>query len=277
MRITDDIRERVNALAEMHDGRITPDIVLADARNVASPLHALYNWDADQAAHEHWLDISRRIIRSVRVVIREERSVIRAVLISFEAERHAYAIDGVSVPSVTEVLAPQNDWSHVDAWALEAARCLGQDVHAAVNLLARDALDWESLDPAIAAYVRGAERFLKASGAVVLASEQVVASKSLGVAGTLDLFVLWNGWHYFIDWKVSATVPSTVGAQLAAYQQLYCETFRSGRKLVRSRRACVRLKPDAYTVDRIDEPNGDWSLFLSCLNAYKHRQRRSYA
>lgn len=79
MKITDDVRERINALAEMHGGHITPDIVLADARDASSPLHSLYNWDTSQAAHEHWLDTSRRIIRSVRVVIREERSVIRAI------------------------------------------------------------------------------------------------------------------------------------------------------------------------------------------------------
>lgn len=197
--------------------------------------------------------------------------------IDFHAATHTYALDGVRVPSVTEVLAPQNDWSHVEPWVLEAAGAIGRDVHAAVNLMVRGALDWDSLDPVIAQYVRGAQRFLQASGAVVLASEQPVASKALGVAGTLDLLVMWNGWHYFIDWKVSATVPSTVGAQLAAYQQLYCETFLGGRKLVRSRRMCVRLKHNAYSVQRMHEDNGDWSLFVSCLNTFKHRQRRSYA
>lgn len=197
--------------------------------------------------------------------------------ICFDSDRHAYTIDGVGVPSVTDVLSSQNDWSMIPAWQLEAARCLGRDVHAAVNLLAREELDWDSLDPAVTPYVRGAERFLRESGGVVLGSELIVGSKELGVAGTLDLLMLWDRTEYLIDWKVSASVPSTVGAQLAAYQRLYAATFRKGRRLLNSRRLCVRLKPNDYSCQRMDENNGDWSLFQSCLNAYKHRQRRSYA
>lgn len=199
------------------------------------------------------------------------------VQIDFDAAHHAYSIDGKPVPSVTQVLAPQNDWSHVDAWALEAAAALGRDVHAACNLLVRDALDWDSLDPAVAPYVRGAQQFLRKFGGVVLAAEQVVGNKLLGVAGTLDLLIMKNEWQYLIDWKVSATVPSTVGAQLAAYQQLYADTYRGGRRMVRALRRCVRLKPDGYSLHAMDERNGDYSLFISCLNAWKHRERRSYA
>ena len=197
--------------------------------------------------------------------------------ITFHEQTHAYTVDGVSVPSVTQVLEPQNDWSHVDAVALECARCLGRDVHQAINLLACNVLDWESLDPAIATYVRGAERFLKESGGVVLASELRVASKVLGVAGTLDLVMHWGGWEYFIDWKVSAAVPSTVGAQLAGYQRLYSETFRGGRRLTRARRLCVRLKPNGYTSTRMNDQNGDDALFIACFTTFKHRERRHYA
>ena len=196
--------------------------------------------------------------------------------IDFHAATHAYCIDGVPVPSVTQVLAPQNDWSKIDPVTLEAARALGQDVHAAVNLLARDELDWHSLDLSLRPYVLGAKRFLHESGGVVLAAEQVVGSKTLGVAGTLDLLMQWGEWCYFIDWKVSAAVPSTVGAQLAAYQQLYVDTFRAGRKFVRARRLCVRLWPDGYTCERMKDHNGDYSLFVSCLNTHKHRERRSH-
>lgn len=198
-------------------------------------------------------------------------------MIHFDEPTHSYRIDGVAVPSVTELLAPMNDWSHVDAWALEAARCLGRDVHAAVNLMARGALNWKTLDPGIAPYVRGARRFLRESGGTVIAAEQRVASKLLRVAGTLDLAMIWDDWLYFIDWKVSLTVPSTVGAQLAGYQRLYEDTYRAGRKLVRARRLCVRLKPDDYSATRMNDLNGDTNLFIACLTTFQHRQRRSYA
>lgn len=197
--------------------------------------------------------------------------------IDFDAPTHTYAIDGVRVPSVTQVLEPQNDWSMVEAWQLEAARALGGDVHDAVNLLAREVLDWHSLDVALAPYVRGARMFLEEFGGVVMASEQVVGSKLLGVAGTLDVLIAKKSWLYFVDWKVSAAVPSTVGAQLAAYMALYADTFRGGNSVVRAHRLCVRLRPNGYTCDRMDAFNGDWTLFKSCLNTFKHRERRSYA
>lgn len=79
MNITDEVRQRINQIADANGGHITADMVLADARDESSPLHGCYNWDVNGAAHEHWLDTSRRLIRSVRVVIKEERSVIRAM------------------------------------------------------------------------------------------------------------------------------------------------------------------------------------------------------
>lgn len=198
--------------------------------------------------------------------------------ITFDPAGHRYTIDGVRVPSVTEVLASQNDWSMVPAWQLEAACAVGRDVHAAVNLMVRGALDWDSLDACIAPYVRGAQQYIADSGGTVLAAEQVLGSKGLGVAGTLDLLMLMpDGWHYFIDWKVSAAMPSTVGAQLAAYRRLWEGMYYRGRRMVRSRRVCVRLKPDGYNSQRLDEMHGDWNLFQSCLNAFQHRERGTYA
>jgi hypothetical protein len=197
--------------------------------------------------------------------------------IEFDADRHAYKIDGVAVPGVTAVLDSQNRWDHIPAWILESARAVGRDVHEAVNLLAREELVWQTLEPAIAPYVRGAQRFLQTFGGVVIASEQRIASKWLGVAGTLDILIYKEGWEYLVDWKVSETVPSTVGAQLAAYQQLYADTFRGGKRMVRAKRLCVRLRKDSYALEPMNELNGDWNLFISCLNAYKHRERRSYA
>jgi hypothetical protein len=78
VKITNEVRERINQLAAKNDGHITPEIVLEDARDPTSPLHDCYNWDINQAAHEHWIETSRRLIRGVRVVIKEEKVIIRA-------------------------------------------------------------------------------------------------------------------------------------------------------------------------------------------------------
>lgn len=196
--------------------------------------------------------------------------------IEFDAASHSYTVDGKRYPSVTEVLRPQTDWSHVPAWQLEAAGALGRDVHAAVNLLARGQLDEESLDAAVAPYVNGAAMFLRQSGATVIASEQRVASTTLRVAGTLDLLVEWDGWLCYVDWKVSDAMPKTVGAQLAGYQKLYEETFRAGRRHSRSRRYCVRLKHNDYSSERCRDDNGDFSLFQACVTTHWNKQERKY-
>lgn len=196
--------------------------------------------------------------------------------IEFDAPTHSYKIDGRRVPSVTQVLEPATDWSFIPAWQLEAARALGQDVHLAINLMVQQRLDWESVDPAVLPYVKGAALFLRDSGATVLASELVLGSARIGVAGTLDLLLQWGGWEYYADWKVSDTIPKTVGAQLSGYEILYADHYRNGRRNYRARRVSVRLKPNGYTVDRMKPQNGDEATFISHVNAYKLREQKRY-
>jgi hypothetical protein len=196
--------------------------------------------------------------------------------IDFDEATHKYHIDGVPVPSVTQVIGYRNDWSHIEPWRLEAARALGTDVHAAVNLMVRHALDWGTVDPVILPYVRSAAMFVQATGGAILGSELRVGSKKLGVAGTLDLLLHWNGWEYYVDWKTSAAVPSTVGIQLAAYERLYAETFRHGRKQFRARRICVRLGTDGYNVNLCSDTS-DIGRFIEDIQRYKRLESEAHA
>lgn len=54
------------AQIEAANGRLTPEAVVEDAKAKSSPLHELFDWDTDRAAHAHWLECAREIIRSVR-------------------------------------------------------------------------------------------------------------------------------------------------------------------------------------------------------------------
>jgi hypothetical protein len=73
------VRVRLDALAEKHDGLLTPEMVVADAKNPKSPLHEHFVWDTKKAAAQHWLDTARMLIRSVRVVVVTEHSVLSSV------------------------------------------------------------------------------------------------------------------------------------------------------------------------------------------------------
>lgn len=72
--ITVPVREALERLER--DGRLTAAGVLDSARDSASPLHRCFEWDDSVAGERYRLDQARRLIRSVRVEITVEESVI---------------------------------------------------------------------------------------------------------------------------------------------------------------------------------------------------------
>ena len=69
--------ERLEAIRTKHKGRLTPQLVLTDARPKRSPLHSAFEWDDSAAADAYRLDQARYMIRSITVVI-ENSPVVRA-------------------------------------------------------------------------------------------------------------------------------------------------------------------------------------------------------
>lgn len=79
MDITNEISKRINELASKNDGRVTPDMVVADAKRVTSPLHSLFDWDDSEAAHKWRIEQARTIIRSVKVTVTVDRKQVSTV------------------------------------------------------------------------------------------------------------------------------------------------------------------------------------------------------
>lgn len=79
MKLTSEQEEHVRSLAD-GNGRITPSVVVDDARQKSSPLHGLFEWDKGKAAMAHWIDQARVIIGAVRVVVTNETTTIKAPL-----------------------------------------------------------------------------------------------------------------------------------------------------------------------------------------------------
>jgi hypothetical protein len=71
------VDERIRELYHEH-GKITPDIVIEDAKDPESPLHGEFQWDVDKAAMEAWRETARRLIRSVTVVVHTESKTFKA-------------------------------------------------------------------------------------------------------------------------------------------------------------------------------------------------------
>lgn len=73
----DEVAKRLARIAT-GAGTITPEMVVDDARDPESPLHKHFEWDDEIAASAYRIDKARAIIRSVKVVVKNERIVVLA-------------------------------------------------------------------------------------------------------------------------------------------------------------------------------------------------------
>lgn len=72
------VAQKLAEIAEKY-GRLTPDLVVQEAKNPESILHNLFEWNDVEAGHQHRLFQARQIITSVRVIITTENKKISTV------------------------------------------------------------------------------------------------------------------------------------------------------------------------------------------------------
>src|SRR5437899_2675786 len=73
------IRQRFARIEKKRGGRLTPDDVLADAQDPASPTHDCFTWDDTKAGHAYRLEEARALITSVRVTFKFEKTIVSSV------------------------------------------------------------------------------------------------------------------------------------------------------------------------------------------------------
>lgn len=189
--------------------------------------------------------------------------------LEFEPESHTYSYAGEVVPGVTSVLEPFTGLEFVHPDVLAAASLFGTHVHDAVDLFNRGTLDEADLmdrSPLVWEYLEGWKMFLQQSGAVVIESEQKVFHPKLRYAGTLDSICAVQKTNRLYDVKSTASVPKTVGPQVAAYEEAY-RAQTGGRRM---KRYCVQLKPNKYSCTPLTDPR-DWDIFKAALTLYRWR------
>lgn len=76
--MSSDLRAQLEAVRARH-GRLTPDVVLDDAREPGHPLHSRFEWNDSVAAERYRREQAHELIRSVRVTYRPSDGPAREV------------------------------------------------------------------------------------------------------------------------------------------------------------------------------------------------------
>jgi L-ascorbate metabolism protein UlaG (beta-lactamase superfamily) len=188
------------------------------------------------------------------------------VSLTFREDIHEYRYGGVVVPSVTQILKPLVDYSHVPADALEKARQEGVAIHKTVELECKGDLDEDALPDWLRPYLSAWRKFVLEAGFVLEASEERVYHPGHHYAGTLDLRgATRNHKQAVIDIKRSFAAGPAIGVQTAAYANAigWQKAARFG----------LQLRADGtYRLREFNDPT-DRTVFLALLTVHRYRER----
>ncbi len=185
--------------------------------------------------------------------------------IEFHETTHLYRVDGIFVPSVTQVLADLYNWNSVPPKVLARKRALGRAVHKAIELDVQDQLDEASLDREVRGYFKAWRRFRLEKQFQCYLSEHRVASKKYRYAGTLDLVGVMDGAEVLIDTKNTYHVHPQSALQTAAYSAAAMEM---GVAPVGIQRYALHLQKEGTYQLRHHKSKQDFPIFLACLSRY---------
>jgi hypothetical protein len=127
--------QALQALADRHDGRLTPEMVVEAARDPAHPLHERFTWDDAKAGHAHRLNEARHVIRNIRIEVRHNTALVKAPLFVRDPAVLSYEQGYVSIPRLMS--DEERARAAVVAEFQRAAGCLqrAKAIAAALNLI----------------------------------------------------------------------------------------------------------------------------------------------
>lgn len=194
-------------------------------------------------------------------------------VLQFDSAEHRYTMDGMRVPSVTQVLGPLYTFTGISRDVLNAKAVLGTAVHRACELLDKDDLDEESdvgraaLEP-IAGYLNGYKKFKAEKRLVIVANEQRLFHPVHRYAGQIDRCYAMEGHVWDVDLKSTVAISPIVALQTAAYTEM----LRANGRPQAARRGALQLFPDGnYKLHEFTDPS-DFTVFLSLLTVQRFKE-----
>jgi hypothetical protein len=193
-----------------------------------------------------------------------------APALQFDPVEHIYSLNGVAVPSVTQILSDVGivDYSQIPDGIRVMALERGRQVHLITQFF--DENDLGRFDPKLAGYLDAWKRFREETGFVPELIEHQVYNEVWDFAGTLDRTGVMAGARCLADIK-TGIVPYWAAFQTAAYASCFDKpaTFR---------RMAVGLLPDgSYRIHefRCADFSAHLRVFLSALTIYQTKRGQS--
>ena len=183
----------------------------------------------------------------------------------FDEDTHTYTYNGITVPSVKEIMRPltKKVYGEINLITLNRAADRGTRVHRAIQFWGE--FKYKNTDEETEPYFDQFMKFSKELNVEILKSEFRLFHKRLLYAGTADLLVSENGLGpVLVDIKTTRTIhEGLLSVQLAAYKEAakWC-----GYDIKRT--AVLLISKDGYTFRDI-EP--DFGMFLNCLSIYRFK------
>lgn len=155
---------------------------------------------------------------------------------AFDSQEHAYTIDDVRIPTVTEIVRGgglAQSFDAVPEARLEIAAERGDWLHRAIHYWLDDDLDWSTVSPELVPAVEASVRALDEARIEPWLAEQPIVSRALIYGGTPDMFCSLHGEPALLSVKTGAVVHSgEVALQEAGYRELLLDHL--SRKLART-------------------------------------------
>lgn len=194
-------------------------------------------------------------------------------MLTFDEATHTYTLDGIQLPSVTEITRfCAYDYKSDRPWLAEAAARRGTAVHEACALI--DYGEEPEETPEIAGYLKAYRRFLADYKPDWQLIEHPMGSLALdaGYAGTLDRFGTLNGNPAILDIKTGQLHDAALIAQLTAYANLWLYQLEDDPLPPFPSLYALKLSKDGTY--ELREIPCDLDLLYACLLIHKATERK---
>jgi hypothetical protein len=184
--------------------------------------------------------------------------------IEFEESPHTYKLDGIVVPSVTQVISETigHGWQ-AEQWYLDRGRA----IHKCAEFICKK--KEFKFDERLTGYIEALKKFFAETKAEIIKSELRVASNVYQYAGTIDLICKIGNKNVILDWKHSIDkirLPLQIGGYAIAARETIGTEYCFG--------AGVQIKENgSYSMTEIFSTKIPALEFLHLRTCYKIKEK----